>query len=71
MLEHILSNVADVNNEAKWLIFLRAGQQHLNKNEGVGDEPTVPHSQQKPSQKAKITPTDLPNSLDQCFLKLL
>lgn len=77
MPEDILSNVADVKNEEKGVIFLRAGQQHLNKNGGWEEDQLhyktnkQPNPKDKKNHKVKKTPTNPLNSLEQCFLKLL
>lgn len=56
MPEDILSNVADVKNEEKGVIFLRAGQQHLNKNGGWEEDQLHYKTNKQPNPKDKKNP---------------
>lgn len=56
MPEDILSNVTDVKNEEKLVVFLRAGQQHLNKNGGWEEKQLHHKTNKKPNAKDKKNP---------------
>lgn len=67
--------MAGLNKEAKWIVFLRAGQQYLNKNKGIPQyelktqtknteekKTQMPNLTKKQHPKEKKSPTTNPPS---------